>query len=116
MTRRALTLSAKVEAMEANALCPKCFRPFAGNVEYDHEIPLGIGGKDHDETALVPLCRKCHSDKTKADVKRIAKCRRQAGVTGQQARRKKNGSKLKSRGFEKSLSKKFSGEIIRKGQ
>lgn len=87
MTRKALTLSAKVQAMEANALCPKCFKPFGGDVQYDHEIPLGLNGADHDEKPMTPLHEGCHAIKTKKDIARIAKANRQARKTGQQARR-----------------------------
>lgn len=87
MTRKALTLKAKVEAMEANALCPKCFKPYGGDVQYDHEIPLGLNGPDHDEKPLFPLHKNCHDTKTKKDIARIAKANRQGLRTGQQARR-----------------------------
>lgn len=76
MTRKALTLSAKVQAMEANALCPKCFKPYANDVQYDHEIALEAGGRDHDEKPLVPLHEGCHAIKTTKDRKIIAKTKR----------------------------------------
>jgi 5-methylcytosine-specific restriction endonuclease McrA len=113
MKRKALNLKAKVAAFAANALCPKCFKPFDGDVEFDHDIPLGLAGKDYDEVNLVPLCSSCHADKTKSDIRRIAKAKRSAGETGQRARREKRkaagtqdrmwpkGRKIQSRGFEK---------------
>jgi len=113
MGRKSLTLRAMVEAFKAYALCPKCFKPYRGQVDFDHDIPLAVGGKDHDETTLVPLCKACHADKTKADRKTIAKTKRQAGETGQQARLKRRGHSLvKSRGFQ--AHRKFNGEIVRK--
>lgn len=114
MSRKPLTLKAKVAAFMENALCPKCFKPYAGKVEFDHEIPLGAGGKDHDQVALVPLCKPCHALKTSADAKRIAKTRRQAGLTGQQARRKRKGPTMKSRGFDKRYKKKMDGTVERR--
>lgn len=95
MTRKSLTLTAKVEAFMENALCPKCMKPFKGDVQFDHEIALAEGGKDHDEVALVPLHAACHALKTKADKKRIAKVKRMAGETGQRARRERNGSSFR---------------------
>ena len=91
MTRLPLTLTAKVEAMEANALCPKCFKPFNGNVEYDHDPPLGAGGKDHDEKPMTPLHSGCHTLKTKNDKKVIAKTNRMGGGRGSQIARRKAG-------------------------
>ena len=118
MTRLSVTLKAKVEAFMANALCPKCMKPYAGDVQFDHEIALAEGGKDHDEVPMVPLHAECHALKTKGDRKRIAKVKRMAGETGQYARRKKNGSKLPSRGFQKSATHKrqVGGNVVaRKG-
>lgn len=107
MTRKALTLTAKVEAFMENALCPKCMKPFKGDVQFDHEIALAEGGKDHDEVALVPLHTECHALKTKADQKRIAKVKRMARETGQQARRKRNGSTFwKPAGYVSPLNRK----------
>ena len=97
MIRRSITQKAKIEAMEQNALCPKCFKPFNGDVEYDHDPPLAAGGADHDEKPMTPLHASCHAIKTKADRKVIAKTKRMAGETGQYARRKKNGSQIQSR-------------------
>lgn len=106
MTRKSLNLTVKVEAFMENALCPKCMKPFAGDVQFDHEIALAEGGKDHDEVALVPLHAECHKLKTKADKKRIAKVKRMAGETGQQARRARNGSSFrKPEGYVSPLSK-----------
>ena len=114
MTRKNVTLTAKVAAFSAHALCPKCFKPFAGDVQFDHDIPLGLDGPDYDEKPMVPLHAACHLLKTKSDVARIAKAERQAGRKGQYARRKRNGSKLKSKGFDKSLSKSFDGKVRKK--
>ena len=48
------------------------------------------------------MCRACHKIKTLRDVKAIAKAKRLKGETrSQYERRKKFGSKLRGRGFEK---------------
>lgn len=83
-----------------------------GPFEADHEIPNAWEpGKP---TQL--LCKPCHKEKTKRDAKRIAKAERQAGRKGQWKRLKERGfSLLRGRGFDKSLSKKMNGEVIRRG-
>lgn len=115
MTRKALTLKAKVEAMEANALCPKCFKPFGGDTQYDHEISLAAGGKDHDEKPLVPLHSACHAIKTKRDRKVIAKTNRMKNYheTGRSSLKKNtkkicNGKPL----TDPHMKKKVSGQVI----
>lgn len=118
MTRKGLTLKARVEAMEENALCPKCFKPFGGDVEYDHEIPLGLDGPDHDEKPMTPLHAECHSLKTKKDQADIARAKRRSGETGQRARReKRGGSSIQNRGFpskeERAAAKAWKEERLR---
>ena len=62
--------------------------------EFDHITPVELGGSNEADNiqALIP---RAHRMKTDADIARIAKCRRQAGLTGQRARREKNGPRLK---------------------
>lgn len=85
----------------------------AGRTEFDHILPVELGGSN-DADNLQALTAAAHRRKTDADIARIAKANRQAGRKGQQARRAKNGSRLKSRGFDKTLRKKFNGEVERK--
>ena len=68
-------------------------------VEVDHILPQGLGGKSSLCNAQL-LCGTHHKQKTAQDVKVMAKADRQAGRSGQYARRKRNGSKIQSRGFE----------------
>lgn len=74
---------------------------FLGKVEYDHRIPNAqlYEGDDIYWRALLPAC---HAKKTKLDNARTAKAKRQAGEKGQQARRRRNGPSMKSRGFGES--------------
>lgn len=85
-----------------------------GYCDDDHVIPLACGGTNHISNRQL-LCPPCHDAKTnerdKGDAAQIA---RRQGRKGQQARRAKNGPKMKSRGFDRTLSKKFSGEVVRK--
>lgn len=48
----------------------------ASGLEWDHRIPLAIGGDDELDN-LEPLCIRCHRLKTKGDQGTIAKARRQ---------------------------------------
>jgi hypothetical protein len=45
-------------------------------VEYDHVIPLGLAGANSPDN-WAALCPRCHRSKTRADLKRIAKAKRQ---------------------------------------
>jgi 5-methylcytosine-specific restriction endonuclease McrA len=83
--------------------------------EYDHRIPVALDGENTVENIWLS-CRSCHRAKTSnEDIPRIAKAKRQARLTGQQARRAagktkpipqpanpwpaKGSRKLQSRGF-----------------
>lgn len=57
------------------AMCG-CKIDAATGLEFDHRIPLGLGGEDALEN-LEPLCIRDHRLKTKGDVTRIAKATRQ---------------------------------------
>lgn len=70
---------------------------------------------EHALENLQALCPPCHAIKTKIDMGQIAKVRRMAMETGQQARRARRGHGLiRSRPFDKTLSKKMDGTVIRK--
>ena len=57
-------------------LCHKAISPYE-NFEIDHEWAKGRGGPDTDDNKRA-LHRSCHTEKTKGDVKAIAKTKRQA--------------------------------------
>jgi 5-methylcytosine-specific restriction endonuclease McrA len=83
------------------AMCQVEITPATG-CEYDHHIPLSIGGDDT-EANLRPVCVRCHRLKSKADTTRAAKTKRQEdkALTKPAARRP-----IKSRGFSESQPKK----------
>ena len=73
-------------------ICPLCNKPLpssemtsgvdgvpgwtmTGPFEVDHVLPLELGGADHIDN-MQALCRPCHRQKTRDDVRRIAKARR----------------------------------------
>jgi hypothetical protein len=71
----------------------------------EHSTPFTWTGQKADQL----MCGACHKIKTRADIKAIAKVKR--------IRRGKRPAKrpIKSRGFDKSLSKKMSGEVVKRG-
>lgn len=96
--RKALTKKRKALAhQKADGVCWWCGRevPMSGpDVEYDHRITLAMGGKDDD---IWPLhARPCHAEKTKQDLRQIAKMRRQEKMADPRP-----PSTMKSRGFPK---------------
>lgn len=54
----------------------QCVIDGASGLEWDHRIPLALGGED-ELANLEPLCIRCHRTKTKSDVTQIAKATRQ---------------------------------------
>ena len=97
-----------------NGLCTLCNQPLVGRIDFDHIRPLALLGDDTAENLQAIHAEGCHSEKTRSDIKRIRKATRQAGEYGSQyARRKRNGSKLQGRGFDKNIRKKMNGEVVR---
>ena len=80
-----------------SALPLTCNRPIA---DVDHIVPEHAGG-GRDLKNAACLCKPCHAIKTVVDVKTAAKLRRLQGLTGQQKRRRENGSRWQSRPFTK---------------
>lgn len=84
MKRRKFSPKAKAEVRaRQDDLCPYCTRSLAtGRVEYDHVLPLALGGAD-DATNLQAVHSSCHSIfKTSLDRAQITKATRQGGGRG----------------------------------
>ena len=79
-------------------------------LDVDHIIALWNNGTNA-RSNLEALCTVCHAQKTKAEAALRAKAKAQGGETGQWARRQKNGSRLKSGGFDKTLTKGMDGKV-----
>lgn len=84
------------------------------HVEFDHVIPLGLGGDNSPEN-WAAVCPPCHKTKTRADLKRIAKARRQRRYheTGR-SRARSTFSPIKgfiARGFDKHRRKHINGAV-----
>lgn len=90
---------------EQENTCPLCGEELSGAIEWDHKTPLALGGADEIEN-IQAVHADCHLHfKTKDDVKRIAKAKRQAQETGQQKRRRDRKASgrpplINGRGFE----------------
>lgn len=78
-----------------------CYVPGCGaaeNLIAEHSTPNAIFPGKPDQL----MCKACHKIKTLRDVKAIAKTKRLNGTTSSQyERRKKFGSRLRGRGFDK---------------
>lgn len=88
--RRALTLTREVEVLRRYVVCAGCGTRMGSrsDYDYDHEIPLALGGRDEADN-LRPYCRAvCHPTKTARDIRNIAKVKRLAGETGTAAPRR----------------------------
>lgn len=81
-----------------------------GPFDADHFIP---NVWEHGKPSQI-LCRPCHKIKTKRDIKAIAKARRiRLSKTQYDKRKEAGGTRIRGRGFDKSLSKRMNGEVIR---
>ena len=97
---------------DQRGFCAACMsKLYVGGFDADHVIPLSCGGTNA-LTNFQLLCRPCHLAKTSgADVPDAAKIKRMSGEKGQRARRAKNGPKIKSRGFDKTIRKRMDGTV-----
>jgi len=124
--RRKLTPAQKAEIMAEQAeMCALCHEPLdddpaLGATQYDHNVPLAIGGAD-DVTNIVAVHAACHARKTNdkrwdapllgSDKAMIAKARRLS-----KGPKQSKGRKLQSRGFPKGLRKKLNGEVVKRDE
>lgn len=113
MTRRRFSstaLMARLLSFDGKCAACGCKTGGANGLEWDHIIPLKLGGEDTLEN-LQPLCKACHKPKTAEDLKHIAKSKRmqqrQAGIP----RQSRSSFKTNRDG---PLKKKITGEVIRR--
>lgn len=78
---------------------------------WDHHLALVDGGT-HDVKNIRPLCLHCHRDKSAREHKNNAKAKRLAAAREAHQRGEKKASRMKSRGFDTHLSKKFNGQVV----
>ena len=78
MTRRSLSTRDRVKVFgQGNGCCYLCRLPILPREpwEAEHPTPYAVGGSDRIED-LLPVHVECHSEKTKIDVREIAKTKR----------------------------------------
>jgi len=83
--------------------------------EIDHIKPQALGGTDDEDNLQVLGRHCCHVAKSAEDTRSIAQADRKSGRSGQWARRKRRGgSMIKSRGFDKRFRRKMDGTVEQK--
>ena len=89
----------KLQALEkCGGFCAICLAKIIGRPEFDHILPLALGGASDIANAQV-LCSKCHRLKTSGqDVPRIAKTKRTKRKAINAWSKPKR--KIQSRGFQ----------------
>lgn len=108
--RRSMTPKRRLEALlKCEGRCAKCREKLGSLFIVDHILPLELGGLD-EVGNLETICVSCDKLKTKTDMKRIVKMRRQS----KKANEPRKPSTLKSRGFDRTLRKKFDGTVERR--
>lgn len=102
--RPAMTPKRRMEVWLArNGTCYLCRQKVRATEAWDVEHRIAWELSKDDSLANLEVAHRegCHKAKTKTDAGTIAKAKRQAGETGQQARRRKNGPTMKSAPFPK---------------
>lgn len=77
----------------------------------EHFTPVALGNSDKPDCLL---CKACAKEKTRRDVKAIAKVKRIRNGKTQADKRAAKGSRMKSRGFDKSMRKHMDGSVSRR--
>lgn len=107
LTRR--ERAAMMLAQEGKCGCG-CGQKLGLRIIGEHTIPVALGNSGKPDALYR---EECALAKTRLDIWRIAKMKRQRGDKGQQARRKAGKTKqIRSRGFDKSLRKRFDGSVV----
>jgi 5-methylcytosine-specific restriction protein A len=94
----------------ADGKCDECgMRLQTGRIEYDHSIPAGLTGSNDIDNCAV-FCTPCHKQKTRSDVGRIAKAKRQHArdIGAHKSRNPLPGGKLSK------WKRKITGEVVRR--
>lgn len=115
MTRRKLSAANKLAILERQAWtcgCGKGCNLRGEYVEYDHMLPLALGGADTLEN-MQALLADCHRKvKTPDDIRRIRKADRQRKHHETGRSRARKGKPMQGRGFDTRFSRRMNGEIV----
>lgn len=114
--RRLFTRKQRAEIFaRAGGHCDLCLAKVTGPWTAGHITAHALGGPTTVENGQCE-CEGCSPGTHREDTSRVAKAKRQAGETGQQARRARKGPQLKSRGFDKTRTKKMNGDVVSRKQ
>lgn len=113
--RRKLTPTQKAEIVaRQNGRCAICGDELRDPVEWDHVVPLSMGGAD-DPANIQCLHLRCHRDvKCKADARALAKAKRLERFMETGRHRQRKSRPIQSRGFDKRFKRRFDGTVERK--
>lgn len=81
------------------------------NMNWDHWLAIVDGGA-HEVSNLRPICLPCHKEKSASEHKNNAKAKRLAAAREAHQRGEKKASRLRSRGFDKTRTRTFSGAVV----
>lgn len=114
--RRRPSSNLKRLILEAQSGCCLACGATLGDVEFDHVIPLGLGG-DNAPDNWAAVCPPCHKAKTRSDLKRIAKAKRQRRYHETGRSRAKSTfapiGGIRGRGFDKTKRRHVNGLVTR---
>jgi len=116
-SRRVIPERVKREILDEQGWCCfACHQPVSRDqIDVDHRVPLALGGSD-DETNWVALCRPCHKQKTRADVKAVRKADRARRMREEGKPRQRKSKPLQGRGFRKDVKRKINGEVVKRDE
>ena len=116
--RPSFTPAQRLATFEAFGALVCCQEPGCENVmrikgcDIDHDLALIDGGK-HELANWRPLCDPCHAKKSAHEHRENCRAKRRGKKHRGEVVRKR--PPMRSRGFDKTLTKKFSGEVVRRG-
>lgn len=109
INRKSFTSKQRLEILLASdGRCKICGEKITGPFEVEHRVPVALGGTNDPSNLEAVHPQPCHSSKTKADVKAIAKAKRLEKKSSPETRKP---ATMKSRGFQKTLTKGFDGKV-----
>lgn len=95
-----------------SVLCSVCeIRLHGGLFHWDHHLALVDDGA-HEVENVRPVCFLCHRKKSAREHKNNAKAKRLAKAKAAHEAGEKKASRMKSRGFDKSMTRKFDGRVV----
>lgn len=111
--RKSFTPKQRLEILLASdGRCKICQEKIIGDFEIEHRVPIALGGTNDPSNLEAVHPQPCHSGKTKADVKSIAKAKRLERKANPETRK---APTMKGRGFQTALTRGFNGKVRPRG-